>query len=113
MTHYWGGWRRTGNGKSKSWLGEGVHSHPCHDETVTWMGHPSGCGWFRKGKWRGNHKNEIKGSLHGGGKCAAFGREDVFYGGQERIRTKAVGGVGAWGGSKVAVGGGGTGGLCC
>ena len=33
------------NNNSKSWLGKDVHSHPCRDETATWMGHPSFCGW--------------------------------------------------------------------
>jgi hypothetical protein len=34
--------QKTGNRYSngKSWLGKGLHSHPCHDETVAWMGHP-------------------------------------------------------------------------
>jgi len=27
--------------KARSLLGKVIHSHPCREETATWMGHPS------------------------------------------------------------------------
>ncbi len=33
------------NSNVESWLGEGLHSHPCHDEAAPWMGHPLTGGW--------------------------------------------------------------------
>ena len=31
------------NSKNNGWLVEGIHSHPCCDETAPWMGHPGVC----------------------------------------------------------------------
>jgi hypothetical protein len=39
-----------------------------------------------------NSSGEIQGSLHLGGKCAAFGRDDVFGGGLERTTTETTAG---------------------
>jgi len=36
-------------------------------------------------KGKGEGKSKMRGSLHCGGKCAAFGRDDASLGGQEKI----------------------------
>ena len=38
------------SGKRDVWLVRICSSHPCHDETVTWMGHPDLWGILAKGR---------------------------------------------------------------
>ncbi len=52
-------------------------------------------GWGRIGNGKsnddgnGNGKSEIQGSLRYGGKCAAFGRDDGFWGGEKQAMATA------------------------
>jgi hypothetical protein len=47
---------RKNNGKDKSWLGDGVHSHLSGDKTAAKMGHPHVFDWLKKGNNNGNSK---------------------------------------------------------
>jgi hypothetical protein len=60
---------------------------------VSWIldGRPRAKQGQREGTRNRNDKSEMRGSLHFGGKCAAFGRDDAFWVGLNPLNKNNVG----------------------